>query len=457
MIDWYMILFLAAGIIIFVLNKVAEHRTPHEYLLLGGKYGIKQGTILLWASFFGGYSLFMPAYFVYHFDLLISVGYFLCFSLFIYFVTAGVLRKSQMNGVNEPVLTQWYRNKFTATGFRFFLPLLIVANLDGLLLQLTLANKLFRLWFPQQPGLFVALILLFCVIIAGLGGMFTIYRTVHLLLFICGFAFLFVPLFLYLKDGIHPIFEAYLTFKNNDQGLGWADMLTLFAALPLAFIGWLLTNSFFVQVLMSIKGNYRIPSLKLSIFCAASIPASILIYGIYMVSKYHPDSFFLFSSELMRNSSGIILFLISLVWLSGVVHSLVISLYSMASLFLYTFPNRWHPAKKIRIMYLMVMVLSLLVYISQYWLVNYVTILFVGYLLFYLTVSFPLRALVGSDKKYSYGLASFIALFWCLGIILFLVSQSVFLAVKMTILFSVVCTAGLKLSNFSKMGNILQK
>lgn len=457
MIDWYMILFLAAGIIIFVLNKVAEHPTPHEYLLLGETYGIKQGTILLWASFFGGYSLFMPVYFVYQFDLLLSVGYYLCFCFFIYFMTAGVLKKSQINGVEEPVLTELYRNRFTATGFRFFLPLLIVANLDGLLLQLTLANKLFRLWFPQQPGLFVALLLLFCVIIAGLGGMFTIYRTVHLLLLICGFAFLFVPLFLYLKDGIHPIFETYLSFENKVQDLGWVDMLTLFTALPLAFIGWLLTNSFFLQVLLSIKGNYRIPSLKLSVFCAASIPASILIYGIYMVSKYHPASFFLFSSELMRNSSGMILLLISLVWLSGVVHSLLISLYSMASLFLHRFPDRWQPAKKIRIMYLMVMVLSLLVFISQYWLVHYLTILFVGYLLFYLTVSFPLRALLGSDKRHSYWLGGFLFLFWIIGIFLFLVSHNVFLAVKMTILFSVVCTAGLKLSYFSKMSNILQK
>lgn len=453
MIDWYIILFLAAGVIIFNLNRVAEHRSPLEFLMIGKKYGIKQGTILLWISFFGGYSLLIPIYFVYHFGLLISIGYFLCFFIFAYFLMSYFVDEIQRKSIREP-LTRFYKLKFTAVGYRLFLPLLVVANMEGLLLQLTLANKVFSLWFPQRSLLFVALLLLFCLIFAGLGGMFTIYRTVYFHLLICGFALLFVPLFLFLKDGIHPVFESYLSYEKH-RNLQWSEMMMIFIAIPIAFIGWLLTNSFLWQVLQSTKENYRHPSLKLSIFCFASIPASILIYGIYAVSKQHPNTFFLFIENLLHIPSRLILMMIILIWLAGVVHSIAISLYSMAALFLHSIPNKWQPSKKIRVMYIMIIFLSLFVFIGQYWLVNYLGPLFISYILFYLTLSFPLWGLSRGSERYSCWLAVCLIVLWIAGIVIFFKSNSPFFAVEVSIISSIVCMLGMYLSRVLKIGNIL--
>lgn len=456
MIDWYIILLLAAGIIIFNLNKTAEHLSPLEFLMAGEQLGVKQGTILLWLSLFGLPSLSMPIYFVFHFGLLISMGYYLCFVLFIYFVTSYFMSSFYKNGIRELILPGLYQRRFTSIGFRLFLPLLVFANMEGVLLQLSLANKLFRLWFPQKPILFVALLLLFCVITAGLGGMFVIYRSGHVLLLLCGFSFLFVPLFFYLKDGIHPIFQSYLSYER-DQQLPLKEILILFAAIPIAFIGWLLTNSFQFQVLQSIKQNYRSSSLKLSIFCFASIPASTLIYGIYIVSTQKSASLLLFTKDLLQIPSGLMILMIILIWLTGVVYSVSISFYSMAVLFLHSFPDEWQPAKKIRIMYYLVIMLSLIVFVSQFWLVNYIKVLFIGYLLFYLTISFPLGLLIKGKRKYSYWPAICLFGFWLIGILFFLKSHNAFLAVMLSIALSVICLIGLYLSKFLKIVNISQK
>ncbi|MBS4174826.1 hypothetical protein [Bacillus sp. FJAT-49736] len=456
MIDWYSILFLAAGVIIFNLNRVAEHRSPLEFFMIGKKYGMKHATVLLWVSFFGTSSLFMPIYFLFHFGMLISIGYYMFSFICMYLLLSYYLNGFQVKNIHEPILIRFYQKKFTKIGFSYFLPLFIFANLEGLLFQLSLANNVFRVWFPQQPFIFVALLLLFCVIFAGLGGMFTIYRTVYILLLLCGFAFLFVPLFLFLKDGIHPIFESYLTFEKHHT-LQLQEMIIIFIAIPIVFNGMLLTNSFQWQVLRSIKENYRNPSLKLSLFCSASIPASVLIYGIYIVSKHHPGTFLLFSKGLLQIPSRLIILMIVLVWLVSAAHSVAISIYSMASIFLQSLHTKWQPSKKIRVMYLLIIVLTILVFVSQYWLVSYIKMIFIGYLLFYITISFPLLAICRGDKKYTYWLVICLFAFWMSGIFVYLVSHSLLLAVKVSIISSIFSMIGMYLYNISKIGNISQK
>jgi hypothetical protein len=456
MIDWYLILFLAAGIIVFNLNRVAEHRSSLEYLMIGKKLGMKQGTILMWISFFGGTSLLIPIYFVYHFGLLISIVYYIGFLLFSYFLIAHFTYGFQAKNIREPILTRFYQTKFTAVGYRFFLPLIIFANMDGLLLQLSLASKVFGIWFPQQSTVFVALLLIFCVITAGLGGMLTIYRTVHMILLICGFAFLFVPLYLYLKDGIHSVFQSYNPFEKH-KDLHIEEMMILFVTIPIASIGMLVTNSFQWQVLQSIKANYRIPVLKLSIFCSTSIPVSVMIYVVYMVSKHQPRTFSLLSGAIVHISPRLITLMIVLIWLAAVVHSVAISLYSMATIFLHILKDRWQPPKNIRVTYFLVIILSFIVFVSLYWLVHYIKFLFITYLLFYLTVSFPLWMLLRCDKKYSFWIPISMIALWAVDVFVFLYSHHVFLTIKFSIISSIICAIGICFRKILKIGKISQK
>lgn len=51
MIEWYFHLSIAAAVIIFNLNHVAEHPTPGDYFMSSQEFGLKRGTVLLWMSF----------------------------------------------------------------------------------------------------------------------------------------------------------------------------------------------------------------------------------------------------------------------------------------------------------------------------------------------------------------------------------------------------------------------
>lgn len=443
MIDWYIILFLFAGLIIFNLDKIANKQSFYEFIMVRNGLGIKQGTTLLWMSLFMQAFLFIPIFTIFHFGLFFSIIFFSLFFLLIYLFLVNLTKQTQNQNIYEPILINFCRAQFTPAAFRLIMLIILIANMDGFILQLTLADQIFSLNFSQSPLIFNVLFIAFCVMVAGLGGMPTIYRTGYTFLVIGGFIILFVPLFFYLKDGIHQIYQSYALFNFQ-----WTDrpkcIFILFFLM--ASIGMLATHSFLWQVVHSIRPNYRYSAIKLSIFCFSSVPFSVMLFIVYLISKYHYGTFDLLSKNIFNVPLQMFKFMIVLVWLFSVANSVIFSIYSFATLIVSLFKNKGRTPKKIKNFYLFVICGSFAASFVQYFLNNHLNMLFASYFLLYIAVSFPFWSLLFSKKKHTIWFPISIFSIWFICLYIWLFENSLLAA----------ATAGISSITLAVISNLVQ-
>ncbi|MDM5336430.1 hypothetical protein QUF84_04195 [Fictibacillus enclensis] len=418
MIEWYFPLSIAAAVIIFNLNHVAEHATPGDYFLSRQEFGLKRGTVLLWMSFFGGFSLVAPVFVIYYFGWPAGVGYGLFLLFFLYVLLSWLFRQVEKDPFQSLGLLGNYQARLTKKGYAFLFPLIILANMEGLLLQLGLAQKVVTLWFPDlSRGTFLAILLGFCFVLAGIGGMLAIFRAGYSLLLVCGLAFLFVPLYSYLGDGMHTVFHSYQSFLKTKEAVP-DEIVYLLVSVPFALIGILMTHLFQWQVIQSIKPQFRSQVRKLSVACFSSIPISVGIYAIYTLSKHPASSFIEFVRHIVEVPGPLMVMLIVVCWLASVVHSVFISMFSMAVLFLKSI-GQHSPRNRIRSVYLRLGILSCLIFCVHVWLLRDLQFLFMGYVLLYLIVSLPLFCIIKSRGKVSGWATGGILHFWVFSLIIY--------------------------------------
>ncbi|MDN4525061.1 hypothetical protein [Fictibacillus fluitans] len=450
MIEWYVPLSIAAAVIIFNLNHVAEHSTPGDYFLSRQELGLKRGTVLLWMSFFGGFSLVAPVFVIYYFGWPAGVGYGLFLLLFLYILLSWLFRQVGNDPFQSAGLLGHYQARLTKKGYAFLLPLVILANMEGLLLQLGLAQKVFTLWFPDlSKGAFLAILLGFCFVIAGLGGMLAIFRAGYSLLLVCGLSFLFIPLYSYLGDGIQAVFHSYQFFLKMREAQP-VEMVFLLIVVPFALMGILMTHLFQWQVIQSIKPQYRSQVRKLSVACFSSIPISIGIYAIYMLSKHPAFTFIEFVQHIVEVPGPLIAMLIVVCWLASVVHSVFISIFSMAVLFMKSIPGQRSPRNRIRSLYLRSGILLCLVFCFHVWFMQNVQFLFMAYVLLYLIVSTPLVFIAKSRGRVSGWTTGSLLLFWMLGQILYGVTSQPYWPMALCALISFLTGGSVYLKNKKK-------
>lgn len=178
------------------------------------------------------------------------------------------------------------------------------------------------------------------------------------------------------------------------------EMVYLLISVPFGLMGILMTHLFQWQVIQSIKPQYRSQVRKLSVACFSSIPISVGIYAIYTLSKHPASTFIEFVRHIVEVPGPLIVMLIVVCWLASVVHSVFISMFSMAVLILNSI-GQHSPRNRIRSVYLRLGILSCLVFCVHAWLLRDLQFLFMGYVLLYLIVSLPLVFIIKSRGKIS--------------------------------------------------------
>lgn len=442
MIDWYIILFLFAGLIIFNLDKIANKQAFYEFIMVRNGLGIKQGTTLLWMSLFMQTFLFIPIFTIFHFGLFFSVLFFLLFFLLIYVFLVNLTKQMRSQNIYEPVVINFYRAKLTPAAFRLIMLIILIANMDGFILQLTLADHVFSLNFSRSPLIFNVLFIAFCVMVAGLGGMPTIYRTGYTFLVIGGFIILFVPLFFYLKDGIHQIYQSYTFFNFHWNRPKFIFILSFL----MASIGILATHSFLWQVVHSIRNNYRYSAIKLSIFCFSSIPLSVMLFIVYLLSKYHYRTFDMLSKNIFNLPLQSLNIMVVIVWLFSVANSVIFSIYSFTILIVSLFRNKDRTPKKLKNFYFFVICGTFAVSFLQYFLKNHLNMLFASYFLLYTAISFPFWSLLFSKKKHTIWFPISIFSIWFICLYIWLFENSLLAA----------ATAGISSITLAVISNLVQ-
>ncbi len=394
MIDWYIILFTFAAVIVFNLEEINRQGFLQSIFPAVG-FGMKKGTVLLWISLFTQTLLAVPIFSIFHFGFINSFFAFTIILYLAYLCVQHLTKRIQLNSRSVPTLLDAYKNRLTPKGFKFAFFILLVANLEGLILQLSIGGHIFFEYFHMPSYMLTGFAALFCFIVAGLGGMHVIYRTGYSFLILCGFILFFIPSFFYLREGIHHVYQDYGTmlFPHSPN-------IFLFAvAFLMALIGLLISHLFLWQVICSTKQNYKQNSVRLAFFCFSSVPLSAMIFTVYLLSRFHITTLTELGQAIFSAPfSPFIRTMITIVWLFSMLNETMISIFSLAIIFVYIFGEKWiiQNRKKYFFVFLLFVLLVLL---CSTILVNHMVYLWKFYFLFYVAVSFPFYALLVGEKR----------------------------------------------------------
>ncbi|WP_235801516.1 hypothetical protein [Heyndrickxia acidiproducens] len=210
---------------------------------------------------------------------------------------------------------------------------------------------------------------------------------------ICGFILLFVPLFFFLREGIHHIYQHYSMVIPHTK-----NMVLLVAALFMAFIGMLSVHVFLWQVLCSIKQNYRNSTIRLSLLCFSGVPLSIMLYTVYLMSKFRISTFTGLGHAIFSFPPPFIRSMIIIVWLFSIMNTVMFSVYALAVMLAFLFERKAMLQKRKNFFITLLLIVSLCVLV-QFGIGSNVKYLWKIYFLYYVAISLPFYALLVGKKK----------------------------------------------------------
>lgn len=394
MVDWYIILFTFAVVIVFNLEEINREGFLRSIFPAAG-FGMKKGTVLLWVSLFTQTLLAVPIFSTFQFGFIKSLFAFTIIFILAYLCVRHLTKRIQLNSRSVPALLEAYKNRLTPAGFKFAFFILLVANLEGLILQLSVGGHIFFGYFHMPSYMLTGLAALFCFIVAGLGGMHVIYRTGYSFLILCGFILFFIPSFFYLREGIHHVYQDYGTMLFPHS----PNIFLFAAAFFMALIGVLISHLFLWQVICSIKENYKQNSVRLAFFCFSSVPLSAIIFTVYLLSRFHITTLTELGQAIFSAPfSPSIRTMITIVWLFSMLNESMISIYSLAIIFVYVFGKKWIIQNRKKYFFVLLLFV-LLVLLCSTRLVNHIAYLWKIYFLFFVAVSLPFYALLAGKKR----------------------------------------------------------
>ncbi|MEK4028177.1 hypothetical protein MKZ02_06350 [Pseudobacillus sp. FSL P4-0506] len=449
MIDWYVILFLGTAIVMANIDRVAEHQSAWDYLSTGKALGIQKGTVLLWLSFFSSWAVWLPIFLTYHFGIFIGIALLAGTIIALYFFLKEIIKRISHQLDHKSGILSYYQKKFSANGYRFFLLLMVIANLEGALLEPAFANILLNEGFGKNAFFFIMLLFMFGLIIAGLGGMTTIYKAGTQLLWISSASVILISLLLYLGEGTNAIFNDY---KRVAQSLTYERKWLWITACVIAFAGKLSMNVFFWQVISSIKEKHLASSIKLSLFCSAAVPFSLCLYAVYLLGKGVTPTFPVILNKIMEAHNEAASILMIIIWLVGLVHSVGLSLFSVTAIFIHWMETADKQVTTKKIYYfaigIAVACLSLQVLLPSF----FFWFLFM-YILFYLSFSIPLWASLRKSGRINISAPLAMAFIWAVGVTVYTLTKSTSLSLQWGIILAFTLGGSIFLSNFSEKDN----
>ncbi|PLT35517.1 hypothetical protein [Bacillus sp. V5-8f] len=333
MLDWYYFLFFGAGLLIYCLEIVVSHRSVADYFSPTVQYGIGKGTVLIWAVFFSGGIFEMAFFSSVAFGLGISITYWIAFYILAYLLLSKCIPLAIKQAESENIrgLPDIYSSKFAGKGRNLSFIILLLVNLDGLIIQPTIALWLFRTLFDTNGLLFISLLVSFCVIISGLGGIGGISRAVKILMIVTGAALVFLPIYLYVIKGIEHVYQLYSNWSfihvvDLQDGFVFTIILINLVCLKIS------TSLFIWRVLLSLKRPHFSSAIKLAVAGSASFSISLLVYFVYISSQYFDSDWLPILRSFTENQGDLLLSVAVFIWFITAAHSIIFSIYSINSL-----------------------------------------------------------------------------------------------------------------------------
>ncbi|WP_313892776.1 hypothetical protein [Psychrobacillus sp.] len=197
-------------------------KTYRHYITGSLVFGISTGMISLLARWITGNALLSSPESLIKYGLLGSIGYSLVGALSIF--GFGVLAtKIRDRFTDFETIGDLFQHRLKKDGYWIMTCIILLLGLDSLFVQAVGAAILFDLLFniPFTASLFF--FLLYCFVVAGLGGMKWIQRFEGVSVFFIFAAIIFIPLYFFIQEGAFSVYDGirlyhpYLLFAKNQE------------------------------------------------------------------------------------------------------------------------------------------------------------------------------------------------------------------------------------------------
>lgn len=269
-------------------------KSYQHYVTGSMTFGVSAGMISLLARWaLPNIILFSPV-FLMKYGLIAGIVFSLATTLGLFFF--GMLVNNIRNTYPDlETLGDLFKSRLTSDGYWIMSFSTLFLGLNSIFIKIVGASIFFNLLFDIPFIFTLFFFLLYCFIVAGLGGMYWIHKFEGLSLFFIFSALIIIPIYFYIQDGIYPIyvgirlFHPYLLFINNQE-----VMLFLFTALLIGF-GQVLIDQATWQRLYSIERQKVRTTFYLTSIIWTTVP--LAISGMVLIS--------IFNQKLNENSSVI--------------------------------------------------------------------------------------------------------------------------------------------------------
>lgn len=209
MIDSYLILAPGILILLFIIPSIGNHQELRHFTIGRSKQSINKGAIIVLSHTINGSAILLTAFAVVQYGFVGGIGVAITglFVLFAYsIVTKKVISQRQYRAESHPIYSL-IQSKVSRSSFFVVVFIMVVASLEGFMLQSVFLGMVFEHVFHISHFIVVPLAVFFSFVFAGLGGMNGMAKTTRFLLFVIFAAIVAIPLYVYLYDGVATIYH----------------------------------------------------------------------------------------------------------------------------------------------------------------------------------------------------------------------------------------------------------
>ncbi|MDC3412095.1 hypothetical protein NC797_01655 [Aquibacillus sp. 3ASR75-11] len=333
MIDWYLVMFVAATILLVYIEKLGEHKIVFQYMAHSGEIGLSGGTYAVLIQFMSGATLFLPIYVTVQMKLY-SVFMFVLGVLAIYILLARVI--SNIKVTEEGPFSVLFKKRANVGDKRYFFIIAALSSFLSFLLHTFLVATLFFNIYEQSLTIGLSLFLFFCFTFFGLGGYFGVTKIGSKLVFGIFLSSVILSLSLFLKVGINSVYKQFTEIFPSLMDGSILENGLIVVTFVFVMFGQTCMNYYFWQSLHLIKVNHRLTVLRVSLFSWVALLLAYSALSIYiLVQGTSSASLSRVLKTVVELESPFFPFVISLIWFSSLLVGAGTSLYSLVSLYLW--------------------------------------------------------------------------------------------------------------------------
>ncbi|WP_408006928.1 hypothetical protein ACJROX_19830 [Pseudalkalibacillus sp. A8] len=200
-------------------------RYDYQFYISGAaKLGIGFGIVSLLARWVTGNTILSAPETLIKYSLTGGIGYSLMGAFALIFF-GFIAKKIREKFPDQQTIGDVLKQKLTASGYWYMISVLFLTSLYSLFIQAMGAGILIHIIFPIPVFFGMLLLLGFCYLVGGVGGLYRLHQLSGVNVVLIFGAVIVIPVYFYIQEGVHPVYEGiklyhpYILFFKNTEAI----------------------------------------------------------------------------------------------------------------------------------------------------------------------------------------------------------------------------------------------